>query len=577
MLKSWNRFQKQVFPGTETNAYITWRNHFFWQRLRLWLWLALICVLSFTVRDIYDLFFPLKELNHLPEVLREEGLVINCVMLWSIAICFGLHPTTFGRRYPGILFLGLSWSISLVQQIFATLNHFALPDTLAWSLLFVSQATLMPVRWNLHFLSQLVLLVYYFGVNTALGLTSSLPKYPGIYNVTLILYVFWLCVMCDMGVYLYDRLQAKEFFARKELELAKAALKEQLDFLRVLINTIPTPVFYKNIQGEYIGWNQAFADATGLQPQEIMGKTVYDIAPPDLAQQYHQADRELLGRRGIQIEEATFVYADGKKRDVIFYKATFEKADGCLGGIVGIILDITQRKHTEESLRVFYHAVSHDLRNPVIGTLMVLQNLLNREMGVTEETIAVPRKFLQKMMESSDRQLHLINSLMEAHQSEVQGIFLQRDNLAISRIAEAAIADLQPLLQENQVIVKNLISADLPLIFADGNQLWRVFSNLIVNAIKHNPPGLQIILNATVEGDKIHCSVADNGVGLTPQQQENLFQLYFQAHQVRNSLSLGLGLYLCKQIILAHGGEIGVTSLPNSGANFWFTLIVMRV
>ncbi|MHC5832258.1 MAG: histidine kinase dimerization/phospho-acceptor domain-containing protein, partial [Nostoc sp.] len=88
----------------------------------------------------------------------------------------------------------------------------------------------------------------------------------------------------------------------------------------------------------------------------------------------------------------------------------------------GLIEDITQRKQTEEELRVFFHAVSHDLRNPVLGSLMVLKNLLAHP----EENISISRSILERMIQSSDRQLNLINSLMEAHISELQGVILQR-------------------------------------------------------------------------------------------------------------------------------------------------------
>ncbi len=176
------------------------------------------------------------------------------------------------------------------------------------------------------------------------------------------------------------------------------------------------------------------------------------------------------------------------------------------------------------------------------------------------------------MVQSSDRQLNLINSLMEAHVNEVQGVVLQRQKVQLYSVVEAAIADLEPMLTENQATLTNLVSANVPSVNADPTQLWRVFSNLIVNAVKHNPPGLSITVNATVEGEQIYCSVADNGVGMSQQQCNRLFDLYFRGTNVRNSVSLGLGLYLCKQIITAHGGEIGVTSAPQAGATFWFTL-----
>ncbi|MBF2061472.1 sensor histidine kinase, partial [Fischerella thermalis] len=710
---------KTLIADCIANEYQNWRNNFLWQRLGLLLWLALICILTFTLRDVYNFFFPLKEFQNLPEVLRTQALVMDIAMLLNLVLCMALRQTKFGRQHPGILFLGSSWSINLIPQIFATLKGFALPDTLAWSLLFLSQATFIPVCWKLHLISQLGLFVYYFGLNTVLGLKLPLPEHPELYNVTFILYLFWFCAICNLGVYLYDCLQRSEFFARKELEFAyeklrvaeakyrsifenavegifqstpdgryitanpalariygyssptevttnftdienqlyvdpqrraefvrlieeygkvsefesqiyrqdgsivwisekayavrdesgkllyyeglieditkrkqaEAALQEQLDFLQVLIDTIPTPVFYKNAEGFYLGCNKAFEEALGFTREQIVGKSEYDISPKELADKYQQADTTLFEQRGIQSYEDSVVYKDGKKHDVIFYKATFSKADGSLGGLVGVILDISDRKRTEEALRVFVHAVSHDLRNPVLGTLMVLNNLLSQGQGgrfggqesnlsssspLLSSSIPVPRSILERMKKSSERQLNLINSLMEAHISEVQGIVLQRQPVKLHKVVEDAIADLQPMLTENQISLTNLVKDDLPLVNADPTQLWRVFSNLIVNAVKHNPPGLDITINAIAQGDQIYCTVVDNGVGLSQKQSERLFDLYFRGSNNRNSVSLGLGLYLSKRIINAHGGEIGVNSTPDQGATFWFTLPVIH-
>ncbi|PMB39876.1 histidine kinase [Fischerella thermalis CCMEE 5205] len=273
---------------------------------------------------------------------------------------------------------------------------------------------------------------------------------------------------------------------------------------------------------------------------------------------------------------------------------------------------------------VFLHAVSHDLRTTVMGNLMVLKNLLKsgglgtgdrgqgrqggtrgplwglggegrqgrqggQESNLSSSSphhpitpsphlptsIPVPRSILERMKKSSERQLNLINSLMEAHISEVQGIVLQRQPVKLHKVVEDAIADLQPMLTENQITLTNLVKDDLPLVSGDPTQLWRVFSNLIVNAVKHNPPGLDITINVIAQGDQIYCTVVDNGVGLSQKQSERLFDLYFRGSNNRNSVSLGLGLYLSKRIINAHGGEIGVNSTPDQGATFWFTLPVI--
>ena len=565
----WRKTFSAPITDEVTTLYRAWRNRFLWQRLRLWLWLALICLLSFTLRDIYGLFFPFAELQQLPEILRTQRLVINVAMLASIIICFALHKTKLGRHRPDLLFLGSSWSISLASQLFATITGFALPDTIGWSLLFLSQAVLMPVCWILHLLTQVSVLIYYFGVNTALGLKTPIPEHPEIYNVTFILYIFWFCTICDIGVYLYDRLQRSEFFARQELESAYQKLKVAEAKYRSIFENAVEGIFQSSPDGRYITANPALARIYGYSvAQEVTANFT------DIEQLYVDPNRRaefvrLMEKYGSVSEFESQIYRQDGSIVWISEKAyAVRDEQGKLLYYEGLIEDITQRKQTEEELRVFFHAVSHDLRNPVLGTLMVLKNLLAR----SEENIAISRSILERMIQSSDRQLNLINSLMETHISEVQGVVLQRQTVQLLAVVEAAIVDLEPLLEQNQAKLTNLVSADLPLVNADPTQLWRVFSNLIVNALKHNPPGLLLTINATREGEMIYCTVSDNGVGISQQQSDRLFDLYFRGASIRNSVSLGLGLYLCKQIIHAHGGEIGINSALNAGATFWFTL-----
>ncbi|MEA5623215.1 ATP-binding protein [Nostoc sp. UHCC 0251] len=558
-------------PKTDetTTLYRDWRNRFLWQRLRLWLWLALICLLSFTLRDIYGLFFPFAELQKLPEEFRTQRLVINVAMLASIIICFALHKTKLGRDRPDLLFLGSSWAISLASQLFATIRGFALPETIAWSLLFLSQAVLMPVSWILHLLCQVGVLLYYFGVNTALGLKTPIPEHPELYNVTFILYIFWFCAICDIGVYLYDRLKRSEFYARQELESAYQKLKVAEAKYRSIFENAVEGIFQSSPDGRYITANPALARIYGYSlAEEVTANSTF------IEQLYVDPNRRaefvrLMEKYGSISEFESQIYRRDGSIVWISEKAyAVRNEQGKLLYYEGLIEDITQRKETEEELRIFFHAVSHDLRNPVLGTLMVLKNLLARP----EENISISRSILERMIQSSDRQLNLINSLMEAHVSEMQGVVLQRQAVQLLAVVEAAIADLEPLLEQNQATLTNLVSADLPLVNADPTQLWRVFSNLIVNALKHNAPGLLLTINATRKGEMIYCTVSDNGVGISQQQSDRLFDLYFRGASIRNSVSLGLGLYLCKQIINAHGGEIGVNSASDAGATFWFTL-----
>jgi two-component system, sensor histidine kinase and response regulator len=238
--------------------------------------------------------------------------------------------------------------------------------------------------------------------------------------------------------------------------------------------------------------------------------------------------------------------------------------------------EICDRKRAEESLTIFLHAISHDLRNPVTGLLMVLDNLA-KTASSADTNILLPQSTLERMQQSGHRQLALINSLMESHVNDVHGLVIHPQPVAIMEIIQSAIADLQPLLDKEEAEVVVQIAPELPLVFADAAHVCRVFQNLIANAIKHNPPNLKLTISAKISPENLLlCEVADDGVGLTNEQSEHLFELYTQGNNQnrlnRRSLSLGLGLYICRQIVQAHGGAIGVTGELNLGSRFWFTL-----
>ena len=134
-------------------------------------------------------------------------------------------------------------------------------------------------------------------------------------------------------------------------EKAERELRYQLRFLQEIMDSIPNPVFFKDKQGIYRGCNRAFEAYLGMQKQDIVGKDVNDLSPKDLADKYHEMDTALLKHGGVQVYEGKIRYADGTHHDVIFNKAVFAGEDGGAGGIVGVMVEITDRKRAERELR----------------------------------------------------------------------------------------------------------------------------------------------------------------------------------------------------------------------------------
>ncbi|MBZ9686639.1 diguanylate cyclase [Clostridium estertheticum] len=173
------------------------------------------------------------------------------------------------------------------------------------------------------------------------------------------------------------------------------ALKESdANFLQTLIDSIPNPIFYKDEKGIYTHCNIAFIEYLGLKKEEVIGHTVYDISPKDLADVYYSADMKLMQSKGKQVYEARVKYSDGSIHDILFTKGTNVNKEGIVKGIVGNMVDITQRKCMEnkinkllnlkESMLDINHALLqiNDIKELFILLLeKVMQALDNRVLG----------------------------------------------------------------------------------------------------------------------------------------------------------------------------------------------------
>jgi PAS domain S-box-containing protein len=227
---------------------------------------------------------------------------------------------------------------------------------------------------------------------------------------------------------------------------------------------------------------------------------------------------------------------------------------------------------------VVLHTVAHDLRTAVMGNLMVLKNLLpgggveRADSPASSSLIPVSRSIIQRMIQGNDRQLGMIDSLLEMHCCGGKGIVLQLERVSLSTLLESAFQDLQPMLNQNQATLKNLIPQDLPLVSADSVRLHRVLVNLLTHRLQHNPPGLNFTLKATLTAEMIRIQIRDDGVAMSKFECDRLFNLYVPNPQSPCLTGVALKMYLGRQIIEAHGGQIGVIIHRKQGLTFWFTL-----
>lgn len=231
-------------------------------------------------------------------------------------------------------------------------------------------------------------------------------------------------------------------------------------------------------------------------------------------------------------------------------------------------------QHLNQSKDLLLHAVTHDLRTPVQGMLMVLNQLCR----ASQDVVTVPQSTIARMIASSDRQLTLLNLLIQEQTLGHQEIPMHCQPLQLPRILTTAIDHVQELFERNQTVLVNLVAETVPIIYGDAQQIQQVLEELFVNAVQHNPPARTVTITAHGVGSdnennlSLKVTITDDGVGLTSTQQTRLFQLYVRAWDNCHRTGIGLGLYQCQQIVQQHGGQIGVTSQVGQGSQFWFTL-----
>jgi PAS domain S-box-containing protein len=186
---------------------------------------------------------------------------------------------------------------------------------------------------------------------------------------------------------------------------AEIAQQEQLHLLQVIIDAMPLSIFYKDTQGIYLGCNKAFLELRGMTSEQIVGKSVYETAPPHMAEVYAETDQAVFDSRGIQTYESSVAYADGSQHDVICYKAAFLNRAGDLDGLVGAILDITDRKRAETALQVSLDqlAIAHE-------EIQLLNQRLETENLRLSAEVFVARR-LQQMILPKAREIEKIEEL----------------------------------------------------------------------------------------------------------------------------------------------------------------------
>lgn len=242
---------------------------------------------------------------------------------------------------------------------------------------------------------------------------------------------------------------------------------------------------------------------------------------------------------------------------------------------VGVIRDIRAQKEMERLRDDFVATLTHDLRTPLLAAIQTLKFFLDGSLGSLEDKQKV---LLSTMQKSNEDLLGLVNALLEVYRYEAGKLNLCKINFNLKDLVNQCHKELEPLAKNKNLEFNLNFDADNNLtINADRGEIRRVITNLCGNAINYTNMGGKIdIIVKEQQGDVIF-SVADNGNGIPQEDIPNLFKRFSQGTSKKRSTGTGLGLYLSRQIIEAHGGKIWLESKVNKGSEFSFLLTGVKV
>jgi PAS domain S-box-containing protein len=368
---------------------------------------------------------------------------------------------------------------------------------------------------------------------------------------------------------------------------AEEKLSRQSEFLFILLETIPLPVYYKDVHGKYIGCNRAFEAFTGFIREDIIGKTIYDIAPEEVADNHFQRDMELLESPGKQSYEYSLKEKDGRMRQLIFNKATIIDIHGKIEGMIGVISDITERKKAEEERECLQDQLLQAHKMESIGRLAggVAHDFNNMIMVILGNTDIV--------MEEMGLSHPLYPNLEEILKSAQRSADLTRQLLAFARkqTISPKVLDLNDMVSGMLKMLQRLIGEDVDLAWKPATALWQVrmdpsqidqiLVNLSVNARDAiTGVGKMTIETGNVVFDKAYCAahvgfipgeyvllaVSDTGCGMEEEALECLFEPFYTTKEVGKGT--GLGLATVYGIVKQNHGFINVYSEPGQGTAF---------
>jgi NtrC-family two-component system sensor histidine kinase KinB len=336
------------------------------------------------------------------------------------------------------------------------------------------------------------------------------------------------------------------------------------------IDSLPDPVIVLSLDGQVLNVNQAAENLlrveAGLDPLARL--------PPQLREAIDKVRSHIFSGKGAYaprgLEEAIQVEGEGGGRALLPRATPLYSEQGSVMGATIVLQDVTRLLRFDELKNDLVATVAHEFRTPLTSMRMAVHILLE---GLTGPLNEKQLDLLSAARDDCERLQGIVEDLLDLSRIQAGKVEVSLTSLPAKSIVDAGVAAKEDAARDAGLhMQEDLVEPVLPVL-VDPDRISLVFDNLVANAIRHSPKNGRIVVRARPVDGQVRFEVEDQGPGIPPEYRQRIFEKFFRMPGTKGE-GIGLGLYISREIVAAHGGEMGVDSSPQGGSRFWFTLRV---
>jgi len=351
-----------------------------------------------------------------------------------------------------------------------------------------------------------------------------------------------------------------------EIKDLQDQLREEKNKLDLIFRFSADGIVMLNSSFKIISCNERFIQWFGSNKEDILGRDFYEFFNCYCREPNYCSSLEFFGLNSFS--EISVKNENGEKIYQINYSKVFENESETEGYVL-VLRDITEHKEVEKQKETFVATLTHDLKTPIRAEIMAMELLLKGNFGkLTNEQTDIVRDTLY----SSKYMFSMVDNLLSTYRYENGNISLNKEDTDIISLIKTCCNELKYLIEDKNHLISFEFMEISIIVSVDILELKRVITNLLINAVSYTHEYGKIVIKSEIVNNEIQISFIDNGKGISKQDISRLFNKYTSQAKRFRQVGTGLGLYLSKQIIEAHGGSISVESEENKGSKFTFSL-----